>query len=161
MSETLSQQELFKCTVELAAAYISNHTIAIEEIPSVIAKMHQILSDTNRNPHMLRKSLPTNPAVPINESIADEYIVCLEDGQKLQMLKRHLKTKYSMTLEQYKERWGLPADYPVVAPKYAKRRSEIAKTTGLGLTGRKSRKGLKTVVGESGQHRGVVASGTR
>jgi len=79
-----------------------------------------------------------HPAVSIEDSIQDEYIVCLEDGKKLQMLKRHLNTVYNMTPEQYRERWGLPNDYPMVAPNYAKRRSSIAKQTGLGVTNRRS-----------------------
>lgn len=159
MSETLSQQDLFKCAVELAAAYLRNNSVPLEGVPAVVTRMHQILADTNRNPHMLRKSLPSTPAVAIEDSITDEFIVCLEDGKKLQMLKRHLKTMYNMSVDQYKERWGLPLDYPVVAPKYARRRSEIAKTTGLGLTGRRGRKGLKSV-SVDGQM-GVVATGTR
>lgn len=149
MSETLSPNELIKCSVKLASAYISNNNVSLEELPGIIAKVYQILADTNRNPHNLRKNLPLNPAVAIEDSVADDYIICLEDGKKLQMLKRHLKTMYNMTLEQYKERWGLAADYPVVSPSYARRRSQIAKNTGLGLTGRKGRKGLRTVSSET------------
>ena len=160
MSDALEHQELLKCAVELASAYISNHTIALEEIPSVLARAYQCVADTNRNPHALRKNLPLNPVVPIEDSVHDDYIVCLEDGKKLQMLKRHLKTMYAMTIEQYKERWGLAPDYPVVSPSYARRRSQIAKNTGLGLTGRKGRKGLKSVVNETAGKTqiGVVAS---
>ena len=80
-----------------------------------------------------------SPAVSIEDSVHDDYLICLEDGKKLQMLKRHLKTVYNMTVDQYKERWGLSADYPVVAPSYAKRRSNIAKTTGLGSGKKRSR----------------------
>jgi predicted transcriptional regulator len=149
MSETLSPNELIKCSVKLASAYIGNNPVSLEELPSIIAKVYQILADTNRNPHNLRKTLPLNPAVPIEDSVNDDYIVCLEDGKKLQMLKRHLKTVYNMTLEQYKERWGLGADYPVVSPNYARRRSQIAKNTGLGLNGRKGRKALRAVTGEA------------
>ena len=149
MSETLNPNELIKCTVELASAYISNNQVALEELPSVIAKVYQVLADTNRNPHTLRKNLPLNPVVPIEDSITDDYIICLEDGKKLQMLKRHLKTMYNMSIEQYKERWGLAPDYPVVSPSYARRRSQIAKNTGLGLTGRKGKKGLRAVTGET------------
>ena len=79
------------------------------------------------------------PAVPIEDSIKDDYIVCLEDGKKLQMLKRHLNTVYKMSIDEYRERWGLAPDYPVVAPNYARRRSQIAKNTGLGQTGRRKR----------------------
>lgn len=149
MTETLTPSELMKCTVELASAFIKTNAISLEQLPGVVTKIYQVLSDTNRNPHNLRKNLPVNPAVPIEESVTDEYIVCLEDGKKLQMLKRHLKTMYNMSLDQYRERWGLAPDYPVVSPSYARRRSEIAKNTGLGLTGRKGKKGIRTVVSEN------------
>ena len=94
--------------------------------------------------------------MPINKSVTEDFIICLEDGKKLQMLKRHLKTVYNMTVEQYKERWGLPADYPVVSPNYAKRRSEIAKTSGLGMTSH--RRKLKIVKDGTDSHAAIIAS---
>jgi predicted transcriptional regulator len=97
------------------------------------------VQDLARHGHGFRKSGPLVPAVPIEDSIKDDYIVCLEDGKKLQMLKRHLNTVYKMSIDEYRERWGLAPDYPVVAPNYARRRSQIAKNTGLGQTGRRKR----------------------
>jgi predicted transcriptional regulator len=121
------------------------------------------LADANRNPNSLKNRSPIVPAVPIEDSVTDEYIICLEDGKKLQMLKRHLNTVYNMSLDQYKERWGLPVDYPVVSPNYARRRSQIAKNTGLGVNGR--RKKIKVVVGQNnmdGQSQvAVLASGMK
>ena len=87
----------------------------------------------------LRKRSGPQPAVPIKKSVTPDYVVCLEDGKKLKMLKRHLKTQYNMTPEEYRERWGLPVDYPMVAPKYAEQRSRLAKEIGLGTKGRRSR----------------------
>jgi predicted transcriptional regulator len=140
VSEILTHNDLFKMTINMVSSYLSNHTVTLEEIPAVIAKIYQTLSVANETPNSFRNRPAHQPAVPISESVTNEYIVCLEDGKKLQMLKRHLNTVYKMSLDQYKERWGLPADYPVVSPNYAKRRSQIAKNTGLGLTGRRSRR---------------------
>ncbi len=162
MSENLTHSELLNCTTQIVAAYVSNHQVLLEELQSVFGKVYQILADANRNPGSLKNRSPLVPAVPIEESITDEYIVCLEDGKKLQMLKRHLNTVYGMSLEQYKERWGLPTDYPVVSPSYARRRSQIAKNTGLGMNGR--RKKIKVVVGQSsaeGQSQVAVLSSAK
>jgi predicted transcriptional regulator len=148
MTDTLTHAELLSFTAQVVGAYVSNHTVELEELPAVIAKVYQTLSDANRNPNSLKNRTPLVPAVPIAESVTDDYIVCLEDGKKLQMLKRHLNTVYKMSLEQYKERWSLPADYPVVSPNYARRRSQIAKNTGLGVNGRR-RRNLKVVVGQN------------
>jgi predicted transcriptional regulator len=137
MSEVLTPQELFNYTVQIAAAYLSQHETSLEDLPDVIGKTYQALNKINKDPNSLHCMTPQNPAVPIAESVKDDYIVCLEDGKKLQMLKRHLNTVYKMSLEQYREKWGLPADYPMVSPNYAKRRSQIAKTTGLGVNGRR------------------------
>lgn len=140
MSENLTAQEIISYTTEVASAYFANNDVAIEDIPEVMKKAFSAVAETTREAYNLRQRPSLTPAVPIEESIHDDYIICLEDGKKLQMLKRHLSTVYNMTLDQYKERWGLPIDYPVVSPNYAKRRSDIAKTTGLGSTGRKKLK---------------------
>lgn len=119
---------------EIVAAYVSNHTMESSELPNFIKLVHQSL-------YVEKSSLgaPGVPAVPIDESVNPDYIVCLEDGKKLKMLKRHLKTAYGMNPTQYKERWSLPSDYPMVAPNYAKKRAEIAKGIGLGLKPRKKK----------------------
>ena len=106
----------------------------------MISRVYQTLSAIENNPHVLTSKPRKDPAVPVNESVFDDYIVCLEDGKQLQMLKRHLSTMYGMTLEQYRERWSLPHDYPMVSPSYARRRSAIARNTGLGKSGRKKTK---------------------
>ena len=109
----------------------------LEDLPTVINKVFHALSVIDSNPHSLTSRATKEPAVPINESVHDDYIVCLEDGKKLHMLKRHLGSMYGMTLDQYKERWCLPHDYPTVSPSYARRRSDIAQKTGLGKNGRR------------------------
>jgi predicted transcriptional regulator len=147
---TNNTNELLGYASRIVSAYVSNHTIAIEEIPAIVAKVFQSLSEICRNPHTYKSSAPIVPACPIEESVNEEYIVCLEDGKKLQMLKRHLSTVYGMSLDQYKERWGLPMDYPVVSPSYARRRSAIAKKTGLGTTGRKRK--IKVIEGAENQY---------
>lgn len=149
MSEQVTTSELLGLTADIVSAYVSNHNVDGENLRKLIQSTYQVLSETSRAPYLLRSSSPLNPAVPISESIGEDYIICLEDGKRLQMLKRHLKTVYKMTVDQYRERWGLPHDYPVVAPSYAKRRSEIAKTTGLGMTGR--RKKFRKVSDDQGQ----------
>ena len=139
MPGNLTHNELFKMTIDMVSSYMSNNAVSLDDVSSIISKIYQTLSAVNETPNSFRGRPVHQPAVPISESVTDEYIVCLEDGKKLQMLKRHLNTVYKMSLEQYKERWNLPMDYPVVSPNYAKRRSQIAKNTGLGLTGRRRR----------------------
>lgn len=135
MSEPLTRAELLGFTAEIVAAQLANNNMNIAEIPGFIQQVFQTLTTLDAEHH--NATSRPKPFVPINKSITDEYIICLEDGKKLQMLKRYLKTTYNMSVEQYKERWGLGPDYPVVAPSYAKRRSAIAKSTGLGTKGRR------------------------
>ena len=136
--ESLMVQDFMKQVVDLTAAYMSTSKVTVEEVPVLLKKFTSALMDSLKEVGESVNSNPgRSPAVSIEDSVHDEYLVCLEDGKKLQMLKRHLKTVYNMTVEQYKERWGLSADYPVVAPAYAQRRSNIAKTTGLGSSGKK------------------------
>jgi predicted transcriptional regulator len=124
----------------IASAYIASHQTPLEEISSVINRIYQALVAIENNPHVLSSKPRKDPAVAIEDSVHEDYIVCLEDGKHLQMLKRHLSTMYGMTLEQYRERWNLPHDYPMVSPSYARRRSAIARNTGLGKSGRKKSK---------------------
>lgn len=139
MSDQVTSAELLGFTTDIVSSYVANHQVSPENLRKFVQSTYQVLSETARSPFLLRSSSPLNPAVPIEESIHEDYIVCLEDGKRLQMLKRHLKTVYKMSVEQYRERWGLPHDYPVVAPSYAKRRSQIAKNTGLGMSGRRKK----------------------
>lgn len=129
MSEQQPQTELLELTAEIVSAHASNNTLAPAELTAMIRDVYQALSGLGTAGAAVE---PPKPAVPVKKSIFPDYIVCLEDGKKLKMLKRHLKTSYDLTPEQYRERWGLPADYPMVAPNYAKQRSSLAKKIGLG-----------------------------
>lgn len=133
MTDQNNSAELLKLTAEIVAAHVSNNTLSSAELPQLIAQVHASLSDTGKKTGAEERPAP---AVSVKKSVMPDYIVCLEDGKKLKMLKRHLKTSYDLTPEQYRERWGLPADYPMVAPNYAKRRSALAKEIGLGKRGR-------------------------
>ena len=112
---------------ELVSAYVSKNSLSPSELPQLINTVHEAL----RMPEQAAASVP-KPAVPIKKSIRPDYVICLEDGMKLKMLKRHLKTAYDMTPDEYRQKWGLASDYPMVAPKYAAKRSELAKKIGLG-----------------------------
>jgi predicted transcriptional regulator len=144
MSEQPIRLELLSLTAEIVSAHTSNNTVSISDLPTVIQQVFTTLAALSVDGGQGHSSVRPKPAIAINKSITDHYIVCLEDGKKLQMLKRHLKTVYNLSVEQYRERWGLPVDYPAVAPNYAKRRSEIAKSCGLGMSSHKRSK-LKVV----------------
>ncbi len=126
---------------KIVSAYVSNNSLPSDELPDLIKTMHEAL----QNPDQAAASTP-EPAVPIKRSIRPDYVICLEDGKKLKMLKRHLRTAFNMSPDEYRQKWGLASDYPMVAPKYAARRSELAKKIGLGrkpgqtVRGRKVRK---------------------
>lgn len=130
MTEQISREELLALTSEIVSSYVANNTLPAHEISGVIEQVFKTLSNVDKETG-LHADRP-KPAVPIKKSITPDYIVCLEDGKKLKMLKRHLKTAYGMSPEEYRERWGLPVDYPMVAPEYAKKRSALAKDIGLG-----------------------------
>ena len=130
MADKPNHDELLALTTEIVSAYVSNNTMPTGEIPVLIEKIFKTLSHVGNEGSALADR--PQPAVPIKKSITDDYLICLEDGKKLKMLKRHLKTAYNMSPEEYRERWGLPADYPMVAPSYAEKRSRLAKDIGLG-----------------------------
>ena len=125
-------------TAEIVSAYVSNNTVASGDIPALINQVHAALQRVS-NGQAEPSSEPLKPAVPIKRSINPDFIVCLEDGKKFKSLKRHLRTQYDMTPEQYREKWGLPPDYPMVAPNYAAARSQLAKQMGLGQQRRRRR----------------------
>jgi len=129
MTDTPSQTELLELTAEVVSAHASNNTVAASDLPQVIKDVYATFSTLGVAAPPIE--LPT-PVVPIKKSVTPDFIICLEDGKKLKMLKRHLKTSYNMSPEEYRERWGLPIDYPMVAPNYAKKRSTLAKKIGLG-----------------------------
>lgn len=130
---------LIELTAEIVSAYVSNNTVAAGEIPGLINQVHAALARVSGRPAE-SSSEPLRPAVSVKKSITPEYIVCLEDGKKFKSLKRHLRTQYDMTPEQYREKWGLNADYPMVAPNYAAARSQLAKQMGLGQQRRRRAK---------------------
>lgn len=131
MTDTNESLEVMGMVADIVAAYVSNHTMEPSELPSFIQLVQRSLCNINsKNPFILPSR--SEPAVPIEESIQPDYIVCLEDGKRMKMLKRHLATSYNMTPDQYRERWGLHANYPMVAPNYADKRKSIAKIIGLG-----------------------------
>jgi predicted transcriptional regulator len=136
MPDTANTKELLTLTTEIVAAHVSKNTVAATDLPQLISQIYQSLASVGRSPAQAAER--PDPAVPIKKSIHPDYIVCLEDGKKLKMLKRHLKTAYNMTPEQYRERWSLAPDYPMVAPNYARQRSRLAKEIGLGTRGRKA-----------------------
>lgn len=131
MTEKISPNELLSMTTEIVSAHLSNNTVAVADIPQLIKLVYTSLATQGVEEQKEVQEKPV-PAVPIKKSVMNDYIICLEDGKKLKMLKRHLKTRYNMTPEEYRKKWGLPDDYPMVAPAYAAQRSSLAKKIGLG-----------------------------
>ncbi len=125
--------ELLKFASEIVAAYVSNNPIAVSDIPGMIKSVHATLGGLSGGASSEGQAA-LKPAVPVKKSVTPEYVICLEDGKKLKMLKRYLRSRYDLTPEEYRAKWGLPADYPMVAPNYAAQRSEFAKKIGLGRT---------------------------
>ncbi|AUN33346.1 MucR family transcriptional regulator [Niveispirillum cyanobacteriorum] len=123
--------DLLRMTAEIVSAYVGQNTLPTQQLPEVINSVYVTLTGLQGVPAEVQQE-PMRPAVPIKKSVTPEYIVCLEDGKKLKMLKRHLRSTYDMTPEEYRAKWGLPPDYPMVAPNYAAQRSEFAKKIGLG-----------------------------
>jgi predicted transcriptional regulator len=138
MTETVATSDLSALTTQIVAAYLAKNSLPLSELPNLIQQVHSALSGVGTTPVVQTAERP-EPAVPVKKSVTPDYIICLEDGKKLKMLKRHLKTAFNMTPEQYRERWGLAADYPMVAPNYADQRSALAKQIGLGT---KPRRGM-------------------
>jgi predicted transcriptional regulator len=126
-----SGEELLRLGTGIVAAYVSRNAVAADAVPDIIRSVHQTLEGLCRGAAPAPAERP-RPAVPVSRSIQHDFIVCLEDGKKLKMLKRYLRSRYNMTPDDYRKRWGLPSDYPMVAPAYAARRSDFAKQIGLG-----------------------------
>jgi predicted transcriptional regulator len=126
-----SGEELLRLSTGVVAAYVSRNSVAADALPDVIRSVHQALEGLSRDAPPALEERP-KPAVSIGRSVQHDFIVCLEDGKKLKMLKRYLRSRYSMSPDDYRQRWGLPPDYPMVAPAYAERRSAFAKEIGLG-----------------------------
>ena len=133
MSEPTHDANLIDLAADIVSAYVSNNSVAAHELPNLIGEVYLALHKTSGGEPEPEPE-PLKPAVPIKKSITPDYLICLEDGQQFKSLKRHLRTRYNLSPEEYRERWGLPADYPMVAPNYAAARSELAKRMGLGST---------------------------
>ena len=131
MSENTSGGTFIKLTADIVSAYVANNSVPSADLPALIGQVHSALTRVSSG-QSESPSEPPKPAVSVKKSITPDHIVCLEDGKKFKSLKRHLRTQYSMTPEQYREKWGLPPDYPMVAPNYAAARSQLAKKMGLG-----------------------------
>jgi predicted transcriptional regulator len=129
MAEQAASADVLGLTAQIVSAHVSNNAIGADALPSLIQDVYRTLAGVGKEQVIPDKQVP---AVPIKKSVFPDHIICLEDGKKLKMLKRHLKTSYNMTPDQYREKWQLPPDYPMVAPNYAKHRSSLAKKIGLG-----------------------------
>ena len=131
------KNEVIEMTADIVSAYVGNNTVSAAELPALIQSVHRALAGVSGGAEVV-EAAPRDPAVPIRRSITPDFIICLEDGRKFKSLKRHLRTKYNMSPEEYRAKWGLPKDYPMVAPNYAKARSDLAKQMGLGPGGRQA-----------------------
>jgi len=129
MTDAEQNFDVLGLTAQIVSAHVSNNSVTPDALPALIQDVYRTLSNMGQEAPAADKP---QPAVPVKKSVFADHIICLEDGKQLKMLKRHLKTAYDMTPEQYRERWGLPSDYPMVAPNYAKHRSTLAKKIGLG-----------------------------
>jgi predicted transcriptional regulator len=131
MADNTGEGSYIELTAQIVSAYVANNSVPSGEIANLIGQVHAALRRVSGG-QLAAPTEPAKPAVPVKRSISSDYIVCLEDGKKFKSLKRHLRTQYNMTPEQYREKWALPADYPMVAPNYAAARSQLAKQMGLG-----------------------------
>ncbi len=136
--EELSEQDVLRLSAEIVAAYVSRNVVQTSAIGEVVRSVHSALNELT-HPAAIGPLQKQKPAVPVSRSVQPDFIVCLEDGAKLKMLKRYLRSRYNMSPEEYRRKWGLPADYPMVAPSYAARRSDFAKKIGLGRGVRRKR----------------------
>ena len=125
------EHDLIELRTEIVSAYVSHNSVNVTDLPKLIADVHGALRALQNN-EVQAPVEELKPAVPVRKSVADDYIICLEDGKKFKSLKRHLRTHYNLSPEEYREKWGLPADYPMVAPNYSATRSKLAKDNGLG-----------------------------
>ncbi len=128
--------QLLEMTADIVSAYVGNNNVQVTEVPGLISSIHAALSQVSTGVVEVEPEIK-EPAVSVRKSITPDFLICLEDGRKFKSLKRHLRTKYNISPEEYRAKWGLPKDYPMVAPNYAKARSDLAKQMGLGQGGRK------------------------
>ena len=133
-SSQLDADEIMRMTTDIVSSFVANNPVPSDSLSDLIVSVHKTVSSLS-TPSQAQTLERPKPAVPVSRSITDDHIICLEDGKKLKMLKRYLRSHYNMTPEEYRKRWGLPADYPMVAPSYTKKRSDFAKKIGLGKVG--------------------------
>jgi predicted transcriptional regulator len=131
------KSEIIEMTADIVSAYVGNNAVTAGDLPALIQSVHRALAGATADAEPV-ESAPKEPAVSVRKSITADFLICLEDGRKFKSLKRHLRTKYNMSPEEYRAKWGLPKDYPMVAPNYAKARSDLAKQLGLGQGGRQA-----------------------
>ena|SRR5438067_3808916 len=141
MNDKENHDTLITLTADIVAAHVSNNSVAVNDLPNLITNVHGALAGLGAA-EAAPEAKP-EPKVPVRSSVKPDYIVCLEDGKKLKMLKRHLATRYNMTPDQYRQKWNLPADYPMVAPNYAEQRRTLAKSIGLGTKRKKTGRGAR------------------
>jgi len=131
------KSEVIEMTADIVSAYVGNNSVTAADLPALIQSVHRALAGISAGGEPV-EAAPKEPAVPVRRSITPDFLICLEDGRKFKSLKRHLRTKYNMTPDDYRTKWGLGKDYPMVAPNYAKARSDLAKQMGLGQGGRQA-----------------------
>jgi predicted transcriptional regulator len=131
--------EFIELAAEIVSAYVSNNSVPATDLPSLISDVHEALMRVGTGSVIEAPSEPQKPAISVKKSVTPDHIICLEDGKKFKSLKRHLRTQYNISPDQYREKWGLPPEYPMVAPNYAEARSRLAKEMGLGQQRRRSR----------------------
>ena len=140
MTDSSNASSFIDLAADIVSAYVSNNSVPASDLPSLISDVHAALVRVTGGAAIAPVAEALKPAVPAKKSVTSEYIVCLEDGKKFKSLKRHLRTQYNMSPEEYREKWGLPPDYPMVAPNYAQARSQLAKQMGLGQQRRKAKR---------------------
>ncbi|MEE2525027.1 MucR family transcriptional regulator [Hyphobacterium sp. HN65] len=133
----IDEEELLRMTTDIVASFLTHNSVPAENVPDLIRSVHATMGEISGT--AAKPEPKSKPAVPVSKSVTDEYIVCLEDGKKLKMLKRYLRSQYDMSPDDYRRKWGLPSDYPMVAPAYSRKRSAFAKDIGLGRGKRKSK----------------------
>ena len=133
----IDEEEILRMTTDIVASFLTHNSVPAENVPALIRSVHATMGEISGS--AAKPEPKAKPAVPVSKSVTDDYIVCLEDGKKLKMLKRYLRSQYDMSPDEYRRKWGLPSDYPMVAPAYSRKRSAFAKDIGLGRGGRKGK----------------------
>lgn len=154
---TITENEVINLTIDVVSAYVSHNPVPVSELPGLIADVHAAINGLRATPQLevQEKALP---AVPARKSVTPDFLICLEDGKKFKSLKRHLATHHNLTPDEYRQKWNLPADYPMVSPSYSNERSVMAKTMGLGRKHASSKESVKTVIPASRKRIGLKST---